>query len=91
MRREQKLMTVQYPSEPKRGGRPDDAKNLVSLVNEMRAAFGTRYGISVALAPDYWYLRGFRPADMQDYVDFMGFMAYDLHGPWDTDVKTLGS
>lgn len=28
---------------------------------------------------------------MQEYVDFMGFMAYDLHGAWDTDVKTLGS
>jgi chitinase len=82
---------VQYLSEPKRGGRPDDAKNLVFLVKEMRATFGTRYGISVALAPDYWYLRGFRPADMQDYADFKGFMAYDLHGPWDTDVKALGS
>ena len=28
---------------------------------------------------------------MQLYVDWMGFMSYDLHGPWDTDVKTLGS
>lgn len=60
-------------------------------MKEMRAAFGTRYGISIALAPDYWYLRGFKPAEMQQYVDFMGFMSYDLHGPWDTDVKTLGS
>lgn len=42
------------------------------LMKEMRAAFGTKYGISIALAPDYWYLRGFKPAEMQQYVDFMG-------------------
>ncbi len=28
---------------------------------------------------------------MEPYVDFFGFMAYDLHGFWDADVKTLGS
>ncbi|KAK1566167.1 glycoside hydrolase superfamily [Colletotrichum navitas] len=81
----------EYPSEPKRGGRADDAESLMSLMKEMRAAFTPRgYGSSLALAPDYWYLRGFQPADMQQYVDFMGFMSYDLHGSWDTDVKTLG-
>jgi chitinase len=82
---------LQYLAEPKRGGRPEDTDNLVLLMKEMRAAFGTRYGLSIVLAPDYWYLRGFKPAAMQDYVDFMGFMSYDLHGPWDTDVLTLGS
>lgn len=82
----------EYPSEPKRGGRADDATNLVLLMKEMRAAFSPKgYGSSIALAPDYWYLRGFRPFEMQQYVDFMGFMSYDLHGPWDTDVKALGS
>jgi chitinase len=57
----------------------------------MRAAFGTTYGISLTLAPDYWYLRWFDAISMQDSVDWFGFMAYDLHGSWDTDVKTLGS
>jgi chitinase len=70
----------------------------------MRAAFGTKYGISLALAPDIWYLRrmflsvqapsigetvtewltgektDFDAAAMQQYVDWFGFMAYDLHG-----------
>ncbi|KAF2123714.1 glycoside hydrolase family 18 protein, partial [Dothidotthia symphoricarpi CBS 119687] len=81
----------EYPEDAKRGGKPSDGDNLVLLVKEMRAAFGSRYGLSLTLAPDYWYLRGFRPAKMQQYVDFMGFMSYDLHGPWDTDVKALGS
>jgi chitinase len=72
----------EYPVDAKRGGSPADTDNLVLLVKEMRAAFKNRYGLSITLAPDYWYLRGFKPAEMQAYVDFMGFMAYDLHGPW---------
>ena len=48
-------------------------------------------GISSILAPDYWYLRGFDPKAMEPYVDFFGFMGYDLHGYWDADIRTLGS
>ncbi|PVI00005.1 glycoside hydrolase family 18 protein [Periconia macrospinosa] len=81
----------EYPAEPKRGGRKEDTDNLVLLMKEMKEQFGGRFGSSLTLAPDYWYLRGFKPAAMQNYVDWMGFMSYDLHGPWDTDVKTLGS
>jgi chitinase len=44
----------------------------------MRAAFGSRFGLSCVLAPDYWYLQGFDPKSMERYVDWMGFMAYDL-------------
>lgn len=39
----------EYPSIDARGGRPEDTANLVSLVKEMRAAFGTKYGISTVL------------------------------------------
>ncbi len=39
----------EYPAFPDRGGRPADTKNFVSLIAEMRAAFGTNYGISVTL------------------------------------------
>jgi chitinase len=56
----------------------------------MRAAYGSRYGISLTLAPDYWYLRWFDAKGMESSVDFFGFMAYDLHGFWDADVKALG-
>ncbi|KAF2720853.1 glycoside hydrolase family 18 protein [Polychaeton citri CBS 116435] len=81
----------EYPVADERGGRKEDTQNLVHLVKEMRAAFGTKYGISMTLAPDYWYLRYFDPYSMQPYVDWFGFMGYDLHGPWDADVKALGS
>ena len=39
----------EFPSQPNRGGRPEDTANLVSLVREMRAAFGTKYGLSSVL------------------------------------------
>ncbi|KAM0488654.1 hypothetical protein ACHAP7_000697 [Fusarium lateritium] len=81
----------EYPGEPKRGGRKlADTRNFAALLREMRAAYGTKYGISLTLAPDYWYLRWFDAKAMEPYVDFFGFMAYDLHGSWDSDVRTLG-
>ncbi|WZH40929.1 Chitinase [Fusarium acuminatum] len=83
----------EYPGEPKRGGRKlADTRNFSILLKEMRAAYGSKYGISLTLAPDYWYLRWFDAKAMEPYVDFFGFMAYGkyLHGSWDEDVKTLG-
>ncbi|KAF5244120.1 hypothetical protein FANTH_7875 [Fusarium anthophilum] len=81
----------EYPGEPKRGGRKlADTRNFSMLLKEMRAAYGGKYGISLTLAPDYWYLRWFDAKAMEPYVDFFGFMAYDLHGYWDEDVKILG-
>ncbi|KAK6542096.1 hypothetical protein TWF694_007865 [Orbilia ellipsospora] len=80
----------EYPTAPERGGRASDAANYVTLVKEMRAAFGTSYGLSVVLAPDYWYLRGMDPKSMEPYVDHFGFMSYDLHGAWDGKNPTLG-
>lgn len=51
----------EYPAAEVRGGRFEDTENLVSLVKEIRAAFGSKYGLSIILAPDYWYLRGMQP------------------------------
>ena len=48
----------EYPATPERGGNAADTANYVLLVKEMKAAFGGQYGISLTLAPDYWYLRG---------------------------------
>ena len=49
----------EYPATPERGGRPADTANFVLLVKEMKASFGGQFGISLTLAPDYWYLRGY--------------------------------
>ncbi|KAF2429677.1 glycoside hydrolase [Tothia fuscella] len=81
----------EYPAADQRGGNLDDTSNLVTLIKEMRGAFGSKYGMSSVLAPDYWYLRGTDVKAMEPYMDFFGFMGYDLHGSWDTDVHTLGA
>ena len=57
----------------------------------MHEAFGGEFGISLPLAPDYWYLRYFDAIAMQPYVSFFGFMAYDLHGSWDAANPNLGN
>lgn len=61
----------EYPGTPERGGNRDDIVNFVTLLKEMREAFGSNYGISLTLAPDYWYLRYFDVASIQEYVDHM--------------------
>lgn len=80
----------EYPGAPDRHGEPDDTDNFVSLLQEMRAAYGTTYGISATLPSSYWYLRWFDPKAMEAYVDFFGLMTYDLHGPWDRTVVDIG-
>jgi hypothetical protein len=81
----------EYPVSPERGGREGDSANMVHLVREMKAALAGRYGLSMVLAPDYWYLRNFDPKALEEHVDFFGFMAYDLHGAWDAKNPTLGA
>lgn len=49
----------------------------------MRESFGTSFGISLPLPPDYAYLQWYDAKGMEPYVDFFGFMSYDL--------KTSGS
>ncbi|KAI1373409.1 hypothetical protein F4677DRAFT_448485 [Hypoxylon crocopeplum] len=80
----------EYPGAPDRSGDPSDTENFVSLLKEMRASFGTSYGISATLPASYWYLKWFDPVAMEPYVDFFGLMTYDLHGPWDKSVQDVG-
>ncbi|KAL3428232.1 hypothetical protein PVAG01_01741 [Phlyctema vagabunda] len=82
----------EYPGDPVRGGRKlADTKNLSLLVREMRAAYGTRYGISVTLAPDYWYLRWFDAKAMESSVDFFGFMAYGKIVRGQADIREIAN
>ncbi|KAL8916580.1 MAG: hypothetical protein Q9172_006245 [Xanthocarpia lactea] len=76
----------EYPGAPDRGGHPDDGKNFVILLKELKDAIGeqpTPYEVSFTVPTSYWYLRWF---DLKavDYVDFINVMSYDLHGVWDS-------
>lgn len=66
----------EYPASPERGGGRADTENYVLLVKEMRAAFGSQFGISLTLPPDYWYLRAFDAKSMEPYVDWFGFVSW---------------
>ncbi|KAL8716704.1 MAG: hypothetical protein Q9225_005988 [Loekoesia sp. 1 TL-2023] len=81
----------QYPSAGNRGGSINDAVNFVALVRDMRQAWGNKYGISATLPAEYWYLRDYDPKGMEPYLDFFGFMTYDIHGSWGSDANALGS
>ncbi|GKU04285.1 oviduct-specific glyco protein [Fusarium langsethiae] len=75
--------------EPDRDGRKEDTDNYASLLKEMLTAFGSKYGISIAILKSYWYLRWLRPKEIEPYVDHMGIMTHDLHGPWDEEIKQI--
>ncbi len=38
-----------------------------------------------------WNLRRLQPKQLEPYHDFFSVMTYDLHGPWDGDVKQVGA
>ncbi|KAH8886158.1 glycoside hydrolase [Thozetella sp. PMI_491] len=61
-----------------------DARNLVSLLSELRAALGSDIGISSTLPADFGSLVGFNVPALAKYVDFFNYMAYDVHG-WGVD------
>lgn len=37
------------------------------------------------------YLKGFDIENMQEHVDFLNFMAYDIHRTWDGDSQWTSS
>ena len=82
----------EYPVDAKRGGHASDMVNLVQLIADMRSdsVFGHKFGISVTLAPDLWYLQHYDAKGLLASADWLGFMSYDLHGLWDANVTTLG-
>ena len=69
----------EFPGQPSNGGNSNDTQNLVSLVQEMRGAFGTNYGISIALPTDASYLAKYDLRALQSNVDYFGLMAYDIY------------
>lgn len=80
----------EYPTAEDRGGSPEDTVNYLALVKEMRSAFGPTYLITIAAPASYWYLRHFKIGEMSKYLDFINVMTYDIHGVWDSDIKSLG-
>ncbi len=81
----------EYPAAEDRGGSSEDTDNYLLLVKEMRSEFGEKYLITIAAPASYWYLRHFKIGKMSNYLDFINVMTYDIHGAWDSSIKSLGS
>ncbi|KAI4122687.1 MAG: hypothetical protein LQ338_005669 [Usnochroma carphineum] len=82
----------EYPGAPDRGGHPDDGKNFVIFLKELKDAIGnqpTPYIVSFTVPTSYWYLRWF-DLKAADHVDWINVMSYDLHGVWDS-TNPIGS
>ncbi|XP_045191898.2 chitinase-3-like protein 1 [Mercenaria mercenaria] len=77
----------EYPT--KRGGKPDDKKNLVRLVSAMKRAFARDgYLLTAAVPAGKKNIDdGYNIRRLAANLDFINLMAYDLHGSWD---KTTG-
>ncbi|KAF2737441.1 hypothetical protein EJ04DRAFT_430966, partial [Polyplosphaeria fusca] len=87
-------MDHEYPGAPDRGGHPDDGKNFVTFLSELRTAISKEpihYVVSFTVPTSFWYLRWF---DLKavDYVDWVNVMSKgsSLHGVWDSQ-NPIGS
>ncbi|KAL8806037.1 MAG: hypothetical protein Q9182_001569 [Xanthomendoza sp. 2 TL-2023] len=84
----------EYPVAPERSGNPDDFKNYVTFLKNLRNAFGSsghKYGLSLTLPSSYWYLQHFDIVALEGQVDWFNMMSYDLHGTWDSSNKYIGA
>ncbi|KAL7622471.1 hypothetical protein AAE478_007977 [Parahypoxylon ruwenzoriense] len=84
----------EYPVEDDRGGVPEDFVNYVTLLQRLRNRLNQmnrQIGISITLPASYWYLKGFDISSLEPHIDWFNIMTYDIHGVWDSTVKSIGS
>jgi chitinase len=65
----------EYPGADDRGGVPADSENYVAFAQDLRSAFGSKYGISMTLPTSYWYLQHFDLPGIQQHIDWFNLMA----------------
>ena len=71
----------EYPTAPDRRGNPEDTKNYVALMKDIKDRFdkkGAGWGISFTAPASYWYMKWFDIAGMAEVVDFVNLMTYDM-------------
>ncbi|KAE8153225.1 hypothetical protein BDV25DRAFT_137130 [Aspergillus avenaceus] len=77
----------EYPGAPDIPGIPpglkSDGPNYLATLKALRKALPDKYTLSIAAPASYWYLKAFPIAEMSKVIDYIVFMAYDLHGQWD--------
>ncbi|KAF2828939.1 hypothetical protein CC86DRAFT_317913 [Ophiobolus disseminans] len=68
-------------------GQEEDGSNYLDFLKLLREKLPSDKSLSIATASSYWYLRGFPIKKMANYLDYIVFMTYDLHGQWDVGSK----
>lgn len=87
----------EYPGAEDRAGRPEDRRNYVALVAEMRIAFNTAVVsgqeplLTMAVPCGGPYLAAFDLVQLAKHLDWIGAMCYDLAGAWGPAPFTTGS
>jgi len=71
--------------------RPEDKQNFTLLLQKLRgkldqqsAIDGKEYSLSIAGAAGSYYANNTELGILQQYLDYILIMAYDIHGTWDT-------
>lgn len=70
--------------------RPQDKKNFTLLLRTIRERLDEQerldhkqYLLTIAGGADKSYLNHIEASEIQDYIDYVNLMTYDLHGTWD--------
>ncbi|KAF9973851.1 hypothetical protein BGZ73_002881 [Actinomortierella ambigua] len=82
------------PSDPRRGGHPQDPENFVTFMKEMREVSNKERAaqkkepllLSIALPGGPYHGQHFLIPKLATYVDWFNIMAYNLHGQWEDMV-----
>jgi chitinase len=81
------LTNIIDPGEPDIPGIPagsiNDAVNYAFALDVLAAEIPSGMEISVCAPASFWYLQGFLIQAMAQFLDYVIFMTYDLHGQWD--------
>lgn len=57
-----------------------DTPNYLATLKALREELPDKYSISIAAPASYWYLKAFPISEIAKVVDYIVYMAYDLHG-----------
>ncbi|GAM28159.1 hypothetical protein SAMD00019534_113350 [Acytostelium subglobosum LB1] len=80
----------EYPAAGDLGGWASDTDTYLNFVRDLRAVLPAGKSLSIAAPASFWYLRGFKIAEMSQYLDYIVYMTYDIHGQWDAGIPSLG-
>ncbi|XP_063538166.1 acidic mammalian chitinase-like [Cydia strobilella] len=74
----------EYPTQ--RGGLETDKEKFISLIKELKEAFTPKgYLLTAAVAATQEHIdQSYDVVALNEYLDYINLMTYDLHGTWDT-------